>query len=208
MSWWVPVTDRNVFNLFRTLEWKKEYRNVFNSCRHSAGYFMSIIRSQVELPMWLSNKKFACNAWDVGDLGLIPGLGRSPAEGNSNPLQYSCQENSMERGAWQVIVHEVTKSWTWLRKETMTNLDSILKSRDITLPTKICIVNLWFFSSSPVQMKELDHKESWVPKNLCFWIVLEKTLENPLDCKDIKPVNPKENQPWIFIGRTDAKAEG
>ena len=73
---------------------------------------MSIISSQVELPLWLSNKKSACNAGDVGDLGLIPGLGRSPAEGNSNPLQYSCQENSMERVAWRVIVHEVTKSWT------------------------------------------------------------------------------------------------
>ena len=54
----------------------------------------------------------------------------------------------------------------------------------------------------------LDHKEGWAPKNWCFWIVvLEKTLESPLDCKEIKPVNPKGNQPWIFIGRTDAKAE-
>ena len=55
---------------------------------------------------------------------------------------------------------------------------------------------------------ELDYKESWVPKNWCFWtVVLEKTLESPLDCKDIKPVNPKGNQSWIFIGRTDAEAE-
>ena len=52
------------------------------------------------------------------------------------------------------------------------------------------------------------HKESWVLKNWWFWtVVLEKTLESPLDCKEIKPVNPKENQPWIFIGRTDAEAE-
>ena len=57
-------------------------------------------------------------------------------------------------------------------------------------------------------MWELDHKENWVPKNRCFWIVvLEKTLESPLDCKEIKPVNPKGNQSWIFIGRTDAEAE-
>ena len=55
---------------------------------------------------------------------------------------------------------------------------------------------------------ELDHKEGWAPKNWCFWtMVLEKTLESPLDSKEIKPVNLKENQPWIFIGRTDAKAE-
>ena len=64
------------------------------------------------------------------------------------------------------------------------------------------------FSSSHIQMWELDHKESWAPKNLCFWIVvLEKTLESPLDSKEIQPVNPKENQPRIFIGRTDDEAE-
>ena len=57
-------------------------------------------------------------------------------------------------------------------------------------------------------MCELDHKESWALKNWCFWtVVLEKTLESPLDCKEINPVNPKENQSWIFIGRTDAEAE-
>ena len=64
------------------------------------------------------------------------------------------------------------------------------------------------FSSGHVWMWELDYKESWEPKNWCFWtVVLEKTLESPLDCKEIKPVNPKRNQPWIFIGRTDAEAE-
>ena len=64
------------------------------------------------------------------------------------------------------------------------------------------------FSSSHVWMWELDHKESSAPKNWCFWtVVLEKTLESPLDCKEIKPVHPKGNQSWIFIGRTDAEAE-
>ena len=63
------------------------------------------------------------------------------------------------------------------------------------------------FSSSHIQMWELDHKEVWAPKNWCFWIVvLEKTLENPLDSKEIKPVNPKGNQGWIFFGRTDTEA--
>ena len=57
-------------------------------------------------------------------------------------------------------------------------------------------------------MGELDHKESWAPKNWCFWtVMLEKTLESPLDCKEIQPVHPKGNQPWIFIGRTDAEVE-
>ena len=64
------------------------------------------------------------------------------------------------------------------------------------------------FSSSHVQMWELDHKESWVLKNWCFWtVVLEKTLESSLDCKEIQPVHPKGNQSWIFFGRTDAEAE-
>ena len=64
------------------------------------------------------------------------------------------------------------------------------------------------FSSSHVWMWEVDYKESWVPKNWCFWtVVLEKTLESPLDCKEIQPVHPKGNQFWIFIGRTDAEAE-
>ena len=64
------------------------------------------------------------------------------------------------------------------------------------------------FSSSHVWMWQLDYKESWAPKNWCFWTVaLEKTLESPFDCKESKPVNPKGNQSWIFIGRTDAEVE-
>ena len=64
------------------------------------------------------------------------------------------------------------------------------------------------FSSSHVWMWEMDHKEGWAPKHWCFWtVVLEKTLESPLDCKEIKPVSPKWNQPWIFIWRTDAESE-
>ena len=64
------------------------------------------------------------------------------------------------------------------------------------------------FSSSHVWMWELDYEESWAPKNWCFWtVVLEKTLESPLDCKEIQPVNGKGNQPWMFIGSTDVEAE-
>ena len=64
------------------------------------------------------------------------------------------------------------------------------------------------FSSGHVWMWKLDYKESWVPKNWCFWtVVLEKTLESPLDCKEIQPVHPKRDQSWMFIGRTDAEAE-
>ena len=91
----------------------------------------------------------------------------------------------------------------------MANLDSILKSGDITYFTnKGPFSQSYGFSSSHVWMWELDYKESWALKNWCFWtVVWDKTLESPLDCKEIKPVNPKGNQSWIFNGRTDAEAE-
>ena len=89
----------------------------------------------------------------------------------------------------------------------MTNLDTLLKSRDSTLPTKVLILKGRFFPSSHVWMWESDHKEGRVPKNWCFrTVVLQKTLESPLNGKEIKPVNPKGNQPWTLIGRTDAEA--
>ena len=89
----------------------------------------------------------------------------------------------------------------------MTNLDRMLKSRDITLPTKVYLVKAMVFPSH-VWIWELDYKESWVTRNWCFWtVVLEKILESPLDCKEIQPINPKGNQSWMFIGRTDVEAE-
>ena len=101
--------------------------------------------------------------------------------------------------------HEI-KRCLLLGRKAMTNLDSVLKSRDITLLTKIHIIKA-VFSSSHVWMWELNHKEGWVPKNWRFWIVLEKILESLLDCKMMNPVNPKGNSPWIFIGKSDAEAE-
>ena len=103
--------------------------------------------------------------------------------------------------------HEI-KRCLLLGRKAMTNLD-ILKSRDVSLPTnKDLSCQSYGFASSHVWMWDLDYKESWVLKNWSFWtVVLEKTPVSPLDCKEIKPVNPKENQSWIFIGRTDAEAE-
>ena len=98
--------------------------------------------------------------------------------------------------------HEI-KRLLVLGRKAMTNLDSILKSKDITLPTKVHIVKAMVFS---VVMYRLD---SWTIKKTerLQTVVLEKILESPLDCKEIQPVNPKGNQPLIFIGRTDAEAE-
>ena len=90
---------------------------------------------------------------------------------------------------------------------SMTNLESILKSGDITLLTKVCLVKVMFFSVVMYGSESCTIKKT-EPKNWCFWtVVLEKTLESLLDCKEIQPVNPKGNQSWIFIGRTDAEAE-
>ena len=90
----------------------------------------------------------------------------------------------------------------------MTNLDSVLKSRDITLPTMVRTVKALVFPIVMLWMWELNNKKGWALKNLCLWtVVLEKTYERLLNTKVIKPVNPKGNWPWIFIGRTDAEAE-
>ena len=101
--------------------------------------------------------------------------------------------------------HEI-KRHLLLGRKVMTNLDSILKSRDIN--RKGPFSQSCGFSGGHVWMWELDYKENWAPKNWCFWtVVLEKTLESPLDCKEIQPVHPTGNQSWIFTGRTDGKAE-
>ena len=102
--------------------------------------------------------------------------------------------------------HEI-KRHLCLGRKVMTDLDSILKSRDITLSTKVRLVKAMVF---PVVMYgcELDCEESWAPKNWCFWtVVLEKTLESPLDSKEIQAVHPKGDQSWVFIGRMDVEAE-
>ena len=93
-------------------------------------------------------------------------------------------------------------------RKAMTNLDSVLKKQRYHFADKGLYSQICVFSSSHVWMWKLDHNEGWALRNWCFrTLVLEKTLESPLDCKEIKLVNPKGNKPWIFIGRTDAKAE-
>ena len=103
--------------------------------------------------------------------------------------------------------HEIKRHFL-LGRKSMTNLDSILKCRDITLPTKVHLIKAMVFPVSHVWMWALEYKESWAWKNWCFWtVVSEKTLESPLDYKESQTVHRNENQAWIFIGRTDAEAE-
>ena len=123
--------------------------------------------------------------------------------GNSERLYLEGAPKSL-----QMVTTAVKLRHLLLGRKVMTNLGSILKNRDITLPTKAHLVKTIAF---PVVMYRC---ESWTIQKAecrrtgCFWtVVLEKTLESPLDCKEIKPVNPKGNQSSVFIGRTDAEAE-
>ena len=123
--------------------------------------------------------------------------------GNSDRLYFLRLQNHCR---WWL--HHEIKRCLLLGRKAITNLDSILKSRDITLSTKVCIVKAMIF---PVIMYGC---ENWIIKKaeqhridafeLWCW---RRTLESPLDCKKIKPVNPKGNQSWIFIGRAEAKAQ-
>ena len=102
--------------------------------------------------------------------------------------------------------HEI-KRCLFLGRKAMTNLDSLLKSRDITLPTKLYVIKAMVFPVVMYGYVSWIIKKSWTWKNLYLWTVVpEKTLEGSLDCKEIKPVHPKGNQSWLFIGRTDTEA--
>ena len=119
------------------------------------------------------------------------------AENGRPGLQKQCRWWCSHEIKWRLI----------LGRKAMTNLDNKLKSRDITLPTKVCYSQSYGFSSNHIQMWQLDHKEDWALKNWCFQtVVLKKTLGSLLESKEIKLVNSKGNQPWLFIGRTDAEA--
>ena len=131
----------------------------------------------------------------------------------SGPIT-SCQINGKKWKQWQTSFGglQITTDGDWsheikrpllLGRKAMTNLDSIFKKQRHNFTNKSLSSQSYGVSSSHVWMWELDYKESW-----CFWtVVLEKTLENPLDCKEIQEVCPKGNQSWIVIGRTDAKTE-
>ena len=102
--------------------------------------------------------------------------------------------------------HEIKTLTPW-QKSYIKPRQHIKKQRHY-FANKGPVCQIFGFSSSHAWMWELDYKESWVQKNRCLWtVVLEKTLESPLDCKEIQPVHPKGNQSWIFIGRSDAEAE-
>ena len=126
----------------------------------------------------------------------------------ATPLQCSCLENPRDRGAWWAAISGVAQSRTRLN-QLSSNRSSRqhIKKQRYYFANKCLSSQGYGFSSSHVWMWELDYKDSWAPKNQCFWtVVLEKTLDSPSDCKEFQPVHPKGNLSWVFIGRTDVKA--
>ena len=123
--------------------------------------------------------------------------------GNSDRIYFFGLQN-LCRWWLQTWNYKMLSPW----KKIMTNLDSILKSRDITWPTKVCPFKAMVFPAIMYGCENWTIKKAEYWRIWCFWtVVLEKTLESPLDCKEIQPVHHKGNQCWIFIGRTDAEAE-
>ena len=117
---------------------------------------------------------------------------------------YSLRESHGQRSLLGTV-HRVEKSQTWVKGWSM----HILGQGDLTR-LLVCDWNASFLPTFkfPTYWKYYRFKESWAPKNWCFWtVVLQKTLESPLDCKEIQPVHPKGDQSWVFIGRTDVEAE-
>ena len=127
---------------------------------------------------------------------------------NSGSLWWTGRPGVLRFMETQRVRHDWANELNWtLWKESYDQLRQRIKKRHY-FANKDPSSQGYGFSSGHVWMWELDYKESWEPKNWCFWtVVLEKTLESPLDCKEIQPVHPKGNQSWMFTGRTDVEAE-
>ena len=151
-----------------------------------AGLTLNIQKTKLDHGIW--SHHFMANRWGNN--------------GNSGRLYLACKITTDGDCS-----HEV-KRRLLLGRKVMTNLDNIIQKQRHYFANKGLSSQGYGFSSSHAWMWELDCEEGWAPKNWCFWtVVLEKTLESPLDCKEIQPVHPKGHQSGVFFGRTDAKAE-
>ena len=160
---------------------------------------MSITSAVIDWHPWLRDSE--SSRWKVKDAASMAPCFCLQGGRGWHVLNSGQSEGIQTQDSWVLL-----ESFPLLGCKAMTNLDSILKSREIT--NKGPSSQSYGFSRSHVWIWELDCKESWVPKNWCFWaVVLDKTPESPLGYKEIKPVNSKGNQSWIFIGRTDAEVE-
>ena len=168
-------------------------------------------------PLWLRAKLLMMVKEESDKVGLKLNIQKAKIMSSSPITSWQIDREAMEIETDFIFLgskitvdgdynHEI-KRCLLLGREAMTNLDSILKKQRHYSAKKGLCSQRYSFSSSHVWMWKLDYKESWALKNWCFWtMVLEKTLESPLAFKGIQPVNTKENQAWIFVGRTDAEA--
>ena len=160
--------------------------------------WMISLRSHID-----SNTLLTTPCWVLGN--YTPGTPKSPCSPRViSYISYGLVESPWIASAF--VLYEIKRHISW--KKSYDKPRQCIKKQRHRFADKSPYSQSHGFSSSHVWIWELDHKEGWVLKNWCLWIgALEKTLESPLDCNEIKPVNPKGNQPWIFIGRTGAKAE-
>ena len=173
------------------------------------------IDAEAETPiLWQPRAK----SWLIGKTLMLGGIrgrrrrGRQRMrwlDGITDSMELSLcrlRELVMDREAWHAVIHGVEKSWT--RLCDWTELRQHIKKQRHYFANNGPSCQGHGFPCSHGWMRELDYKESWMPKNWCFWtVMLEKTLESPTDCKEIQPVHPKGDQSWVFIGRTDVEAE-
>jgi len=176
------------------------------------GETSTISDMQTILLYWLKVKRNSWWGWESEEAGLKLNIQKTKIMVSSpiNLWQVEWKKCTSDRFSFLVLQNDcsdVIKRHLLLGRKAMTNLGRVLERRDIILPTRIQIVKAMTFLVVTYGC-ELDHKEGWALKNWCFQTMAqEKTLESPLDCKNIKPVHPKGNQSWIFIGRTVAEAE-
>ena len=161
-------------------------------------FLMKVKKESEKVGLKLNIQKLKIMAYDP-----IPSWQRWENNGHSDRLYFGGLQNHCR---WWLQPWNIKTLASW-EKSYDQHRQHIKKQRHY-FPNKGLFSQSYGFSSSHVWMWQLDYKECWVPKNWCFWtMVLEKTRESSLDCKEIQPVHSKGNQSWIFIGRTDAEAE-
>ena len=192
----IKIAGRNIHNL----RYADDTTLMAESEEELKSLLMKVIQESEKVGLKLNIQKTKIMASGPINLCMINRWGNS---GNSEILHFSGFQNHCRW--WLQQWNEKTLT-PW--KENYDQPRQHIKKQRHYFVNKGPSSQGYGFSSGHVWMWELDYKESWAPKNSCFWtVVLEKTLESPLDCKEIQPVHPKGDQSWVFIGRTDVEAE-
>ena len=174
----------------------------------TVGYSAGVPRmTEMVVCIWKHSRPWINKMWHIHTKERLPRC----------PLQYSCLENSMYRGAWKATVMKLPRAGHDWSDLVCTHIHTREYHSAFRKKSWHMCHTQWM-NIEPIMLNEISqsqnitwshsYKENWEPKNWCFWtVVLEKTLESPLDCEEIQPVHPKGDQSWVFIGRTDVEAE-